>query len=262
MDSDHTLRSSSLWSFSKSKQSNTKILMNVKFYREEKDRWKKKASRSILNLSGVEMNHRCLADRRDRNLYYHQQFQGTWWRRGNIHRTEEEIQIYSHNTKWTWIWNALHFRRRQDEHDSRKTMSDNTYASRTWCYKLLQKKYRDLTPRKWHANIIVVENGTWSWSARHDYIGHDRGRSLNYTPRELQQEDAGQDVPNTTRVHVSQNQQGRTISKFGTDAMWVEVEQDDDGTWRRREDTRSVRNVDVGREMSQGNDGAHIDEVK
>ena len=101
--------------------------------------------------------------------------------------------------------------------------------------------------RKWRANIVVVGSGTWSWSPRHDYIGHDRSRSLNYTSRELQQEDAGQDVPNATRVHVSQNQQGRDISKVGADAMGVEVEQDDDGTWRRREDSRPVRNVDVGR---------------
>ena len=72
--------------------------------------------------------------------------------------------------------------------------------------------------------------------------------------RELQQEDAWQDVPITARVHVSRSLEGRKLSEVGDPAMDGEVEDDNGGTWRRREDPRNVANAVLDGGMSLGSE--------
>ena len=109
-----------------------------------------------------------------------------------------------------------------------------------------------------------MKRTTFPFSAHFLYTGREGGvvvgrkswteRKHGLSFRALQQEDAGQDVPSIARVHVSQSPEGRKSSEVGDHAMDGEVEDDDGGTWRRREDPRPVANASVDGGMSQGSE--------
>ena len=62
-------------------------------------------------------------------------------------------------------------------------------------------------------------------------------------------------------AHVSQSREGRESSEVCDRAMGGDVEENDGGTWRTREDPRPVATVGVDGDLSQVSEGGDADEV-
>ena len=82
---------------------------------------------------------------------------------------------------------------------------------------------------------------------------------MEQDPRELLQEDARRSSECNTSPR---SREGREPSEVGDHAMGGEVRENHGEIWRRREDPRLVANVGVDAGVSQGSEGADLDEVR